>query len=161
MDFEQRLEKAIERGQRASTAREQADVEKALSEEEFKRLHTQFRLTISEHIESCLAKLPHHFPGFQFERVLNERGWGAKVSRDDLTPGADRRRTNAYSRLEMVVRPYSAYHVLELTAKGTVRNKEIYNRTHYQRLEQVDPESFLELVDLWVLEYAELYAAKS
>jgi hypothetical protein len=159
MDFEQRLEKAIERGQRASSAREQADVEKALTEEEFKRLHTQYRLKISDHIESCLGKLPHHFPGFQFERVLNERGWGAKVSRDDLAPGVGRR-ANFYSRLEMVVRPYSSYHVLELTAKGTVRNKEIYNRTHYQRLEQVDAESFLELVDLWVLEYAELYAAK-
>jgi hypothetical protein len=160
MDFEQRLEKAIERGHRASSARARADSERALTEEEFKRLHSQYRLKLSEHIEQCLKRLPQHFPGFQYETVVSERGWGGKVSRDDLVPQAGRR-ANLYSRLEMVVRPYSSYHVLELTAKGTVHNKEIYNRTHYQRLEQVDPHSYEELVDLWVLEYAELYAAKS
>jgi hypothetical protein len=160
MDFDKRLEKAIERGHRASTARAQADSIKALSEEECKRLHSQYRLQLSEHIEHCLKRLPQHFPGFQFETIVAERGWGGKVSRDDLVPQPGRR-SSVYSRLEMVVRPYSSYHVLELTAKGTVHNKEIYNRTHYQRLEQVDVQSFEELVDLWVLEYAELYAAKS
>jgi hypothetical protein len=48
--------------------------------------------------------------------------------------------------------------VLELAAKGTIRNKEVYNRTQYQRLTEVDVTSFVELVDLWVLEFAELYA---
>ena len=61
----------------------------------------------------------------------------------------------------MVVRPLGNYGVLELTAKGTIRNKEIYNRKQFQKLAEVDLDSFLELVDLWVLEYAELYAAKS
>ena len=69
------------------------------------------------------------------------------------------RRGNLFSRLQLVVSPYSKYHVLELAAKGTVRNKEVLSRNHYQRLAEVDLESFRELVELWVLDYAELYAA--
>jgi hypothetical protein len=49
---------------------------------------------------------------------------------------------------------------LELSAKGTIRNKEVYNRTHYQRLTEADPKTFVEMIDLWILEYAELYAVK-
>ena len=161
MDFEKRLERAIERGHRVSNAQARAEAEKALSEEELKRLHSQYRLQLSEHIERCLSTLPSHFPGFQLETVVTDRGWGAAVSRDDLSPGGGGRRSNYFSRLELLVRPYSSYHVLELAAKGTVRNKEIYNRSQYQLLTQADLESFTELVDLWVLEYAELYAAKA
>ena len=60
-----------------------------------------------------------------------------------------------------MIRPRGKYDVLDLAAKGTVRNKEIFNRTHYQRLAEVDLDSFREMIDLWVLEFAELYAAKS
>jgi hypothetical protein len=160
-DFEQRLKKAIERGQRAGTARARARAEKVLSEQELHRLHTQYRLELCEHIEQYLKKLAGHFPGFQFETVVSDRGWGAAVSRDDVELGSGRRRTNYYSRLEMLIRPASKYHVLDLTAKGTVRNKEIFNRNHFQPLADVDPSSFAEMIDLWVLEYAELYASKS
>ena len=161
MEFDDRLEQAIHRGQRIGQARLQAESEKALSEEDLKRLHARYRLQLSEHIETCLAKLPNHFPGFQIETVVGERGWGAKVSRDDLGAGPDRKAKNFYSRLELVIRPFSSAQVLELTAKGTVRNQEVYNRTHYQRLAGADPRSFEELIDLWTLEYAELYAAKA
>ena len=65
-----------------------------------------------------------------------------------------------FSRLELVVRPFTGSHVLEVSAKGTIRNKEVYNRTQYQRLTEVDPETFANMIDLWVLEYAELYATK-
>ena len=51
--------------------------------------------------------------------------------------------------------------MLDLAAKATIRNKELFNRSHYQRLTEVDVTSFAELIDIWVLEYAELYAAKS
>ncbi len=61
----------------------------------------------------------------------------------------------------MTIRPLSESYVLELTAKGTVRNKEIFNRSHFQLLTEADPQSFSEMIDLWILEYAELYAAKS
>jgi hypothetical protein len=160
-DFEQRLRKAIERGQRTGDARARAEAQKAMSEKELRGLHTRYRLELSEHIESCLKKLLEHFPGFEFETIVSDRGWGAAVSRDDIAVGARRKRTNYYSRLEVVIRPASKYHVLDLAAKGTIRNREMFNRNHFEQLAEVDLASFNELIDLWVLEYAELYAAKS
>jgi len=160
-DFERRLQEAIERGQRTGDARARAEAEKEMSENELRRLHTQYRLELSEHIERCLKKLLQPFPGFQFESVVSDRGWGAAVSRDDIGLAGGRRRTNYYSRLEMLIRPLSEYYVLDLTAKGTIRNKEVFNRNHFQRLAEADVTSFTEMIDLWVLEYAELYAARS
>jgi len=159
MDFQKRLEKAIQRGQRSHDAEAQARAEQAMGEEELKRLHSQYRLELSEHIEQCMRQLPQHFPGFRYETLVGTQGWGASISRDDLSL-SDGRRANLFSRLEVVVRPFSSSRVLELAAKGTIRNKEIYNRSQYQMLDAVDIASFRELVDRWVLEYAELYAAK-
>ena len=160
MDFHKRLEKAIERGHRTGSARARAKAEKAISEKELARLHSQYRLELSERIEGCLKQLAHHLPGFRFETIVGEQGWGAAISRDDIEVQSSRR-TNYFSRLEMVIRPASSYHVLDLAAKATIRNKEFFNRSHYQRLTEVDTTSFDEMIDLWVLEYAELYAAKS
>jgi hypothetical protein len=58
-----------------------------------------------------------------------------------------------------VVSPHNKYHVLDVTAKGTIRNKETFTRNHYQRLNELDLERFRELIEQWVLEYAEMYAA--
>lgn len=160
MDFHERLEKAIERGQQASSARAQAEIEKALTKRQLARLHSQYRLTLSERIEACLRQLADHFPGFRFQTIVGERGWGAGISRDDIAVRPESGRTNYFSRLEMVIRPATSYHVLDLAAKATVRNKELFNRSHYQRLTEVDLTSFNEMIDLWVLEYAELYATK-
>ncbi len=160
MDFKDRLERAIQRGQRSGDAEARAKAEQATSEGEFRRLHSQYRLELSEHIEEVLRALPRHFPGFRFETLVGDRGWGAAINRDDLQI-ANGRRSNLFSRLEVVVRPFSTSHVLDLNAKGTVRNKELLTRAQYQRLSDVDLASFLETVDRWVLEYAELYAAKS
>jgi hypothetical protein len=158
MEFEQRLQQAIERGQRRAEHRS-AEREKAqLTEEEFRRLHSQLRLALSERIEACIQRLPNHFPGFQYETMYGERGWGAACFRDDLRLGRGTR-GHDYSRLEITVRPYSAsYHVLDLAAKGTVRNKEVFTRNYYEPLDNLDQDKFLQLVDHWVLEYAELYA---
>ena len=82
------------------------------------------------------------------------------ISRDDLDIESGRR-SNYFSRLELTVRPFSSLHVLELTAKGTVRNKEIFNRSQFQLLAEADINVFAELVDHWVLEFAELYAARA
>ena len=159
MDFQNRLEKAIQRGQRSHDAAARARAEQAMGEEELKRLHTQYRLELSEHIETCVRQLPQHLPGFRYETIVGANGWGAGVSRDDLSL-ADGRRENHFSRLEVVVRPFSTSHVLELAAKGTIRNKEIFNRSQFQMLAHADLASFRDLVDRWILEYAELYAAK-
>jgi hypothetical protein len=160
VDFDERLQRAIQRGNQSSRQRRGEEAAQALSEEQCKRLHSQFRLQLSEHVETCLRRLPQHFPGFEYENVASDRGWGGAVNRDDadFTPG--QHRSNVFSRLEMTVRPYSSAHVLELSAHGTIRNKEVYNRTHFQPLGEVHLERFLEMIDLWILEYAELYAAR-
>jgi hypothetical protein len=160
MDFQSRLHQAIERGQRRADEQAQAAELKALSEEELKRLHSQYRLQLSERIEKCVGELPRHFPGFRVETLYGDRGWGAAATRDDLSIES-RRRTEHFSRLEMTVRPYSHLQVLELAAKGTVRNKELLSRSQFQKLQDVDLDDFLSRVETWTLEYAELYASKA
>ena len=157
-EFEDRLQKAIDRGRKSRDTADQEAAGRAMSEEECKRLHAQYRLQLSEHIERCLQKLPDHFPGFRFETVVGERGWGAACSRDDVGI-VDGVRRNLYSRLEMTVRPYSQLRVLEIWAKGTIRDREVFNRTQYQKLAEVDIKPLFDSIDLWVLEYAERYAA--
>ena len=49
---------------------------------------------------------------------------------DDLRIEAGRRH-NQYSRLEMVIRPFSESQVLDLKGKATVMNRELFNRSHY------------------------------
>lgn len=160
MEFEDRLRQAIERGQRRGEAAANEARQKQLSEEECRRLHSQYRLQISEHIENCLKRLPNFFPGFQFETVYGDRGWGGACSRDDIRlHPRDRGRGTDYSRCEITVRPYSSLHVLELSAKGTIHNREVFSRNYFEELGQVDVEKFLNLVDVWTLEYAEMYAA--
>jgi len=160
MDFQERLEKAIQRGQRAHDAEARAQAERALGEEELKRLHSGYRLELSEHIDTCVRQLARHFPGFRHEPVVGASGWGAAIARDDFSLIGGKR-SNLFSRLEVAVKPFSPSHVLELTAKGTIRNKEVFNRSQYQLLPHADIASFRELADRWVLEYAELYAAKN
>ena len=160
MEFEERLQNAIRRGQRRAEAQLRGQQEAALSEEELKRRHSQHQLALSDHIECCLARLPNHFPGFRFETVYGERGWGAACYRDDIRM-AGGKRNNDYSRLEITVRPFSSLHVVDLAAKGAVRNKEVFHRSYFEKIEDVDLDKFLELVDAWVLEFAEIYAAKS
>jgi len=160
MEFEKRLEQAIQRGQRESNARARDEARRVMSERELRRLYSQHRIELSEHIESCLRHLADHLPGFQYETIVDERGWGGAVGRSDLQI-RDGSAGNAFSRLEIVVRPLSASHVLELASKGTVRNRELYNRSHYQPLGEVDITTFREMVDHWVLEYAEAYAGET
>jgi hypothetical protein len=158
MDFEQRLQRAIQRGEANREAKAREAAGRAMSEEECKRAHAQYQLELSDHIEKCLAKLPDHFPGFRVESVTGERGWGASASRDDVGLSEGSRR-NLYSRLEITVRPYSAVHVIDVAAKGTIRNKEVFNRNQFQKLSEADPQVLRDAIDLWILEYAERYSA--
>lgn len=158
-DFEDRLQQAVNRGQQRKQERLHADAQAAMTEEEYKQLHSKYRLQVSDHIEECVKQLPNHFPGFQIETIYGERGWGAAAYRDDLKIQGGRR-DNAYSRLELTVRPFSSYHVLDLAGKGAIDNKEMFNRNYFEKLGEVDPQTFLDLVDGWIVEFAELYAAR-
>ncbi len=158
MEFQERLQRAVERGQQARDTRGRDAAAKALSEEESRALHSQYRLELSEHVGNCLAQLVDQFPGFQLESIVGEEGWGAVVSRDDLALDEANKSTNLYSRMQMLIRPFSEGRIVELVVKATIRNREVFNRARYQMLGQVDLESFSEHVDLWVLEYAEKYS---
>ena len=142
MGFEERLNEAIQRGKQRGTAQQAKAAAKAMSEDELKRLHNQYRLQLSEQIEQCLQKLPHHFPGFTFETIFGERGWGAACRRDDIRLEPGGKRNNDYSRLEMTIRPISSYHVVELVGKGTIRNKEVFNRTYFEKIQEADIAKF-------------------
>eukprot|EP00913_Durusdinium_trenchii_P008796 g8262.t1 len=102
-----------------------------MNEEDLRTLHSKCRLDLSEHIEKCLKALADRFPGFRFQTVVEEAGWGARINRDDLVVGRGKRSDNRYSRFEMLIRPFSSTHIIELVAKGAIRNKEVISRSHY------------------------------
>ena len=159
-EFESRLDAAIARGKKRAEVKASQQREKELSEEELRRMHTSYRLSLSDQIESAIHGVSDHFPGFQQESLFGEVGWGSACYRDDLRIESGRR-TNMYSRLEMVIRPYSDLRVLDLKGKGTVMNRELFNRSYYLPVAEVDVEEFRQLIDTWAIEYAEVYAAKS
>jgi hypothetical protein len=163
MSFDQRLEKAIERGQRQRDTESRERALQAMTEEECKNIHSKARLELSEHIEGCLRKLADYFPGFEYETLVSADGWGARINRDDLGPGGQGTKgfIHYYSHLEMLVKAYSPARIVELVARGAIRNKEVLSRTHFQQLSQVDLEIYREIVDQWVLEFAERYSARS
>ncbi|WP_339732517.1 hypothetical protein [uncultured Gimesia sp.] len=158
MDFEKRLQHAINKGRAAKNEEIQQAVGKKMSEEEFKNLHLKYRLEMTDHIDGGLRKLADHFPGFQFNTLMEEEGWGSRITRDDVSLGAGKKAQSLYTRLEMVVRPFTETHIIELVAKATIRNKETFNRSHYQFVAEADMDSFKDLVDLWILEFAEQFS---
>ena len=97
MNFEERLQKAIQRGtDRRKEKTGQAEA-KALTAEELKRLHSKYRRELSEYIEQCTTGLINHFPGFQQETIYGDQGWGAAISRDDFRLNTSGQRDNHYS----------------------------------------------------------------
>lgn len=158
-EFEDRLRRAVERGDQRQAERAAASRRAALNEAELRTLHTRHRLALTEHIDLCLKRLTEHFPGFQSELVFGDRGWGTAILRDDLELTKNGTRGSGYSRLEMAIRPFSDSHVLDLAAKGTVKNREVFHRNHFAPVAEADPRDFMQLIDTWVVEYAEYYAA--
>jgi hypothetical protein len=155
MDFEDKLKAAIERGQRRGAAHASAEQQQKMSENELRRRHNQIRLRVSDHIEQSMRKLADHFPGFQSEILYGEKGWGAAITRDDVIG----RGQSGFSRLELYIRPISSLGIIDLVAKGTIRNRELFSRNYYDEIESTDADKLEQLVDTWLLEYAELYAS--
>jgi len=148
-EFKSRLESAIARGRKRAEAHASYERQKEMSEEDLKRLHSSHRLALSDRIESAVRGVADHFPGFREESVFGEAGWGSACYRDDLRIDSGRR-TNQYSRLELVVRPFSE----------TVMNRELFSRNYFVPIPEADVEEFQQLIDTWAIEYAELYSAK-
>jgi len=160
MDFQERLNRAIDRGHQRGSERAQEEAQRALTEKELQRLHSQVRLELCERIEHCLADVVDRFPGFRTESIVDDRGWGAAISREDIRLKRDQPRQTSFSRLEFIVARLSPSMIIDVSAKGTVANREVFRRSHFQRLAEVDMHAFTELLDLWVLEYAERFAAE-
>ncbi len=156
MEFDDKLKAAIQRGKQRRADQQSETAQRRMTESEIRSRHSEIRLRLSEHIEVALKKLIEHFPGFESEVLYGERGWGAAVYRDDML-GHGRK---LYSRLEMCVRPLSSVNLVDLVAKGTVRNRELLNRNYYEEIEAADPQQFEQRIDTWVLEYAELFASQ-
>lgn len=159
-DFKSRLESAIQRGQRRRNASADEAKQKELTEEELKRLHTSYRLALSDRIEAKIKNIIDAFPGFRQEALFGEVGWGTACYRDDLQISGGRR-SNQYSRFEMVIRPFSDLRVLDLKGKATIKNREMFNRSLFRNIAEVDLSEFEDVIDSWTIEYAEQYAAKS
>lgn len=160
MDFDDELEKAIERGQQRSQTRSATAKQEALTAEEIRSAHTAFRLQLSEHIEKCLQRLANHFPGFDYETVYGSRGWGGAVSRNDLQRGPDGKAGSFFSRIELTVRPQNEFNVLNIAGKGTIRDKEMFTWNHFEDVLESDQAEFEKRIDAWVLQYAEQFAAR-
>lgn len=158
MDFGQRLQKAVERGRKQSAAAAQDQVRSQLTEEELRTLHAQARVELSDHIELCLQQVAQQFPGFDFQTVLNPEGFGARIARDNIR-GRRGTMNREYSHLELIVKSFSPARILEVVCRGAIANKEAVNRNQFQRITELDLDTFKQLVDQWVLEYAEKYAA--
>lgn len=159
MDFNERLQRAVERGQSRRDAELRAQSEALLTEEQLRALHSQARLELSDHLETALQKLADTFPGFTYQTVATPDGFGAKVSRDDLRSRGGKPLAHEYSHLELIIRSYSPRHLLEIGCRGAIANKEVLQRTHYQLLNRLDVDTFRETMDHWILEYAEKFAA--
>lgn len=159
MDFEQRLQRAIERGKERKEQRGREEAAREMSEDELRQLHNTARLELSDKLEGGLRQLAEHFPGFRYQSVM-DNGLGARISRDDFTISGGAKR-NLFSQLEMRIRPFSDARIVELVAKGTIRNKEVISRNHYQFLNQLDLESYFALIETWLVEYAEKYSAET
>ena len=159
-DFEDRLQKAIQRGQQARVAQVASSEALGATEEDMRHRHSTLRNELSEHIEVCLRRLCDHFPGFDYSTVLNEKGWGARISRDDIKLGRGTTK-NEYSRLEVLVRPFNDTHIVEISTKGTIRNRESLNRSNFKFLKDATKDILKQMVDGIVLEFAEQYSAHS
>ena len=156
-EFDDKLKQAIERGQQQALTNSKIERQIQLTEDEYKRKHTECRLTICDKIEELLKKVVDHVPGFEYETVYGSKGWGGAISRDDVQIAAGTR-SQLFSRLEIIVRPFSDVHVVDLNAKGTIRNQEVYTRNCFETIDAIQIGHFLDLIDQWVLDYVEQYS---
>jgi hypothetical protein len=161
MDFESKLEKAIQRGQDRNAAQSNAQKKAEASKEEVRSQHREFRLNLSDHIEETLKKLANHFPGFDYETIYGEKGWGGAVSRNDLTRGPDGRAGSFFSRVEITVRPQNEFNVLNIAGKGMIRDKEVFTWNHFEEIVDAKQNEFEKVIDQWILSFAEQFAAQT
>ena len=160
MEFEDQLQKAISRGKERNASRQDSEKQQLSTAEELRNRHNEFRLELSDYIEEGLQKLETHFPGFEYETIFGERGWGGAIYRDDIARGPDGKAGSFFSRIEITVRPQNEFNVVNITGKGTVKNKEIFSWNFYKDIVDAIDVEFKEKIESWILQYAEQFAAQ-
>lgn len=154
MSFEDEIKKALERGANQSQKVRAEQKATELSQDELRRRHSEYRLTLSEYIEHHLKRVPNLIPGFSFETVYGSRGWGGAIARDDLQRGGP-----AYSRLEISVPPAGEFNLLVVVGRGTIKNREVLNWNHFAEIAEVHVEAFQREIDSWILQFVEMFSA--
>jgi len=160
MDFEDKLEQAIQRGQDRNAAKANSQKKTELSKEAIRNRYNEIRLNLSDHIEVGLKKIASHFPGFEYETIYGAKGWGGALSRNDLDRGPDGKAGSFFSRVEMTVRPQNEFNVINIVGKGTIRDKELFVWNHYDSIAQSNQAEFIQMIDNWLLQFAEQFAAR-
>lgn len=158
-DFSKKLESAIHRGKQVAEQKATDQREREQTEGELRERHREYRRALCEQIEETINQLADHFPGFRAESVYDDDGWGSAAYRENLHIEGGRRSTR-FSRFEIVVRPCSELLVLDIKGKGTINNREVFNRSHFAKLAEVQLADFEQCVEAWSLQFAEMYAAK-
>ncbi|MEQ1904504.1 MAG: hypothetical protein ABL888_09990 [Pirellulaceae bacterium] len=153
MNFEDQIKKAIDRGRQTGQISQEASRAAQLTQDELKRRHSAYRLELSEYIEQTLRKVPNLVPGFSFETVYGDRGWGGAIARDDIQRGG-----TFYSRLELSVRPAGEYGLLTIVGRGTIKNREVLSWNHFAEIADVETNAFKKLIDAWILQYIEMFS---
>lgn len=160
MGLDDQLEKAILRGKERNANRLDIEKQKLLTAEDIRNRHNLFRLNLSEYVEESLRKLAQHFPGFEYETIYGERGWGGALYREDLALGARGRAGAFFSRVEITVRPQNEFNVVNIAGKGTIKDKEIFTWNHFKDIAEATDEEFKQTIDSWIIQYAEQFAAR-
>ena len=160
MDFDDKLQQAIQRGQERTNARTTAKKLEEMSKEDVRNRHNDFRLSLSDHIEVCLKQMANHFPGFDYETIYGAKGWGGALTRNDIDRGPDGREGTFFSRIELTVSPLNEFNVVNIAGKGTIRDKEIFVWNHFEDIHDANQESLEQMLDKWVLQFAEQFAAR-
>jgi hypothetical protein len=160
MDFDDELEKAIQRGQQRNAKRQEEEKKATLSAEELKRRHNEYRLSLSDYIETSLKRLAEHFPGFEFEIIYGSKGWGGAIHRNDLTKGPDGRSGSFFSRLEITVKSLNEFNVVNIAGKGTIADKEMFSWNHFKDIDEAEMELFQNTINSWIVDFAEQFAAR-
>ena len=157
-EFSKRLESAIERGKQVANQKADDQRQREQTEEELRDRHTELRLVLCEKIEKTINSLADHFTGFRSESVYDEDGWGSAAFRENLHI-ADGKRMTKFSRFELVVRPCTELLVLDIKAKATVNSREVFNRSHYCKVAEVELADFERCIEAWSIQFAEIFAA--
>ena len=160
MDFESELEKAIQRGQERTTAKNSAKKQAEASKEDLRNRHNEFRLNLSEYIETGLKKLAIHIPGFDYDIIYGAKGWGGALSRNDIDRGPDGRAGSFFSRIEITVRPQNEFNVVNIAGKGTIRDKELFVWNQFESIFEATQADFETMIDKWIIQFAEQFSAR-